>query len=190
MMREILGSRARVKLLTLFLLSPGERFYVRELARKTGENINSVRRELQRLERVGLLMSEREGNLNYYKVNQEAPIYEDLKRIFLKTEGIGRTIKDDLAKLGEIKTAFIYGSFAKGEERLGSDIDMIIVGEVEEEKLIGLVRRIEGRIGRQINYVLFTPAEFKNRKRKKDPFLTNVLKEPKIELVGTLDEDK
>jgi len=190
MMREILGSRARVKLLTLFLLSPGERFYIRELTRKTGENINSVRRELQRLERVGLLVSEREGNLNYYEVNQEAPVYEDLKRIFLKTEGVGKIIKDDLVKLGKIKTAFIYGSFAKGEERLGSDIDMVIVGEVEEEKLIGLVREIEGRIGRQINYVLFTPVEFKNRKRKKDPFLTNVLKEPRIGLVGTLDEDK
>ncbi len=190
MMNEIIGSKSRVKLMTLFLLSPGERFYVRELVRKTGENINSVRRELQRLERVGLLTSEREGNMKYYEVNREAPIYEELKRIFLKTEGVGKVIEDNLAKLGDIRAAFIYGSFARGEERLGSDIDVVIVGEVEEEKLIELVSEVEGRIGRQINYVLFTPEEFESRKKKKDLFVTNVLMEPKIMLVGDVDGDK
>lgn len=147
-----------------------------------------MRRELQRLEKIGLLVGEREGNLLYYKVNREVPIYRELKRIFLKTEGVGKTIGDNLAKLGEIEAAFIYGSFARGEERLCSDVDMVVVGRVQEEKLIELIRRLEGQLGRQINYVLFTPEEFEERREKEDPFLTNVLKEPKIMLVSADDE--
>jgi len=184
MLESIIGSKTRVKILALFFLSPDRKFYVRELARKTGGNINSVRRELQKLESIGLLKSERVGNLKYYVTDKKMPIYEELKSIFLKTEGLGEVIKENLSGLGEVKLAFIYGSFARGEEQLKSDIDLMIVGKVDEKKLVPLIRKLEGRLSREINYTLFSPTEFESRVKKKDPFISNVLREKKIQLVG------
>jgi len=184
MLKSIMGSETRVKILALFFLNPDRKFYVREIARRTGENINSVRRELQKLESIDLLRNEREGNLKYYAANKKMPIYEELKRIFLKTEGLGEIMKENLSKLGGVKFAFVYGSFAKGEERLKSDIDIMIVGEVDEKKLIPLIRKLEVQLSREINYTLLTTVEFELRMRKGDPFITDVLRERKIMLVG------
>ena len=188
MLELIMGSRTRVKILTVFLLSPEKKFYVRELARKTGSNTNSVRRELNRLESVGLLRSETSGNLKYYAANEKMPIYSELRSIFLKTEGIGGTIRENLKKLGEVKLAFVYGSFAKGEAQLKSDIDLMIVGEVDERKLIPLIRKTEELLSREINYTLFTTAEFESRVKRKDPFVSDVLKGKKIQLLDGNDE--
>lgn len=183
-MEAIIGSKSRVKLLTLFLLNPGKRFYVREVERLTGENINSIRRELQNLEAIGLLKSEREGNLRYYSVDQEMSIYSELRDIFLKTEGAAELLGQGITSLEDIQAAFIYGSFARGEAGPSSDIDIIVIGTVDEDALIMTVRETEKRLKREINYVLLTPEEFRSRKRKKDPFITNVLKEERIMLVG------
>ena len=184
MLKSIMGSETRVKILTLFFLNPNRKFYVREIARRTGGNINSVRRELQKLESIGLLRSEREGNLKYYGTDKKMPIYEELRRIFLKTEGLGEIIKEGLSKLGEVKFAFIYGSFAKGEERLKSDVDLMIVGKVDEKKLIPMIRKLESQLSREINYTLLTPLEFESRMSKGDPFITDVLRGKKIMLAG------
>lgn len=183
-MEAIFGSRSRVKLLTLFLLNPGKRFYVREVERLTGENINSIRRELGNLEEIGILKSEREGNLKYYSADQEMSIYPELRDIFLKTEGAAAALKRSITPLGDIQAAFIYGSFARGEAGPSSDIDIIIVGTVDEDTLIAAVRGVERELQRDINYVLMTPGEFRSRKEKKDPFITNVLKEERIMLAG------
>lgn len=183
-MEAIIGSKSRVKLLTLFLLNPGEKFYVREIERLTGENINSIRRELKNLEAAGLLKSETAGNLKYYTVNQDMNIYPELRDMFLKTEGAARILTGGLSALGNVRTAFIYGSFARGEAGPGSDIDIIIIGTVDEDALIMAVREIEKRLKREVNYVLLTPGEYNSRKKKKDPFMINVLKEEKIMLAG------
>ncbi|MFH1821106.1 MAG: nucleotidyltransferase domain-containing protein [Methanobacteriota archaeon] len=188
MLELLMGSRTRVKILAMFLLSPGKKFYVRELARKTGSNTNSVRRELNRLESIGLLRSETSGNLKYYAADEKMPIYGELRSMFLKTEGLGEAIKENLKKLGKVKLAFIYGSFAKGEAQLKSDIDLMIVGEVNERKLLPLVRKTEERLSREINYTLFTTAEFESRVKRKDPFVSDVLKGKRIQLVGEDDE--
>ncbi len=183
MLEELITSRTRVKILTLFFSNPENRFYIRELSRKIDENINSVRRELRKLEEIGLLDSEREGNLKYYLINKKIPIYEELKNIFLKTEGVGALIRENLGDLGNIKKAFIYGSFARGEEKLKSDIDLMIIGEADQEKLSLLVRKLEARISREINYVVFTEKEFKERKERNDSFIMNILKEKRIEII-------
>ncbi len=188
MLESIIGSKTRVKILAIFLFNPDRRFYVRELARKTGGNINSVRRELQKLESIGLLKSERAGNLKYYTSDKKMPIYEELKGMFLKTEGLSEAMKENLSGLGEVKLAFIYGSFARGDEQLKSDIDLMIVGKVDEKRLIPLIRKLEERLSREINYTLFSPTEFKSMVNKKDPFLSNVLKSKKIQLVGEPNE--
>lgn len=174
-----------MKLLTLFMMNPGRALYVREIARTTGENINAVRRELANLEEIGLLTSERRGNSKYYMVNQKMPIYNELARIVLKTEGVANLLQNTLVELG-VEAAFIYGSFATGEAGAESDIDLFIIGELNEEALIHTIRDVEKELSREINYALFTAQEFENRVKTKDPFVLNVLNEPKIILVGEL----
>lgn len=184
MLQGLITSRVRVKLLVLFLTHPDAEYYLKGLVQELGENNNAIRRELKRLEKIGLLDSRRQGNLKYYRVNKRCPIYPELKDIVLKTAGVGQALRDDLATLGQIDQAFIYGSFARGEERIGSDIDLMLVGEMDLNRLHRLLRELERRLGREINETVFDPEEFAQRQGEGDPFLLRVLEGPKIRLIG------
>lgn len=184
MLEELMGSRTRGKILSLFFLHPDEEFYVREIVRKVKENHNSVRRELNKLTNLGVLLSNRKGNLRYFQINKKFPIYEELKMIYVKTDGIGNEIKNILEEQKRIEMAFIYGSWAEGKERLLSDIDLFIVGEVDEDMLIESLNTLEKKLSREINYVIFDKDELKRRLEKKDPFVKNVVKGRKIILFG------
>ncbi|NOR77688.1 MAG: hypothetical protein GQ523_04535 [Methanophagales archaeon] len=113
------------------------------------------------------------------------PIYNELASIILKTEGVAKELQDSLSEIG-VEAAFVYGSFASGKAGIDSDIDVFIIGAGNEDELIIKIREIERRLSREINYILFTAKEFKRRERNKDPFVLNVLKEPKIMLMGDL----
>lgn len=188
MLDKLFTSKTRVKLLNLFLLNPETELYVREIARKTGENTNAIRRELQNLENIGLLLSEKKGNLKYYSTNKKMPIYIELTNIVLKTGGIQRILSENLTMLGSIETAFIYGSFASGSAGSKSDIDLFIIGQVYEDELIRCIEKLEKELSREINYVLFTPSEISQRIRNNDPFIKNVLNEKRVMLIGDLIE--
>jgi predicted nucleotidyltransferase len=188
MLEVIIPSRTRVKLLTLFLLNPEGEVYVREIVRMTHENINSVRRELANLESFGLITGKKKGIQQYYTVNRDFYLYEELQKIVLKTEGVARHIGENLAALGEIQCMFIYGSFASGTAGAKSDIDLFIVGDVDENRLIPLVHESEQALAREINYTLMQPGEFRKRRESGDPFVKNVINEPKIVIIGTCDD--
>ena len=187
MLQKLFTSKTRVKLLTLFIMNPEREMYIREIARSTKENINAIRRELANLEGIGLLKSERRGNSKYYVVNKKMPIYNELASIILKTEGVAKELQDSLSEIG-VEIAFIYGSFASGKAGVDSDVDIFIIGEVNEDELIIKIRDVEKKLSREINYVLFTVKEFEEREKSKDPFVLNVLREPKIMLVGDLND--
>jgi len=169
-------------------MNPDREMYIRELARNTNENINAIRRELSNLEEIGILTSKRKGNEKYYITNKNMPIYNELTNIILKTEGLAKVLQENLSEIGDIKTAFIYGSFAKNKAGIHSDIDLFIIGTVNEKKMITAIKKLENKVSREVNYVLFEPKEFRERIKNKDPFITNVLKEQKIMLIGDLDE--
>jgi predicted nucleotidyltransferase len=188
MLEAIISSKTRVKLLTLFLLSPEREYYVREIVRTTEENINAVRRELANLESFGLISGMKKGNLQYYSVNRNFFLYEDLQKILLKTEGVARVIKEKITNLETIDCMFIYGSFATGKARAKSDIDLFIVGDLDENQLIPIIHESEHAINREINYTLMQRNEMKKRKRTGDPFVKNVMLEPKIMIIGTCDD--
>ena len=187
MLEALISSKTRVKLLTLFLLNPGSEFYIREIGRTTGENINAVRRELANLESFGLITGQKKGNQQYYTVNTGHFLYADLQKIVLRTEGIAGILKESLAG-EEITCLFIYGSFAQGTAGAKSDIDLFIVGTVDEDRLIPIIHTCEHATGREINYTLMTAWELAQRKKNKDPFVKNVLQEEKILLYGTCDD--
>jgi predicted nucleotidyltransferase len=188
MLEALISSKTRVKLLTLFLLNPEQEYYVREIVRMIEENYNAVRRELANLEAFGLITGQKKGNQQYYTVNRSFFLYDDLQKIVLKTEGIAKTIRGDLGGQSNIECMFIYGSFARGTAGAKSDIDLFIVGDVDENVLIPLIHTSEQAINREINYTLMNGDELNRRKKSGDPFVKNVMLEPKIQIIGTCDD--
>lgn len=187
MLQALFSSKARVKLLTHFFSHPEEQFYARHLARQMEAHYNAVWQELDNLERIGLLLSERDANVKYYRLNPDFPIYDELKRIIMKTSGLGQSLREALDDLGMVEWAFIYGSVAAGEEDALSDVDLMLVGEVELLALSAVISRLEDQLGREINYVALTRAELVQRLADRDPFINNVLAGSKMMLIG--DED-
>jgi predicted nucleotidyltransferase len=184
-LNELFSSQARVAILNLFLLSPENRFYLREIASLTGQPVRAVQRELPKLEAIGLLEHKIDGNRKYYQVNKECPIFPELKSIFLKTVGLGDALREFLRQAeGAIRVAFIYGSYAKGEEGTTSDIDLFVVGTITARELSALLATAKSELGREINPVLMTPEEFKAKVASKNHFVLSVLNDPKVFLVG------
>jgi predicted nucleotidyltransferase len=188
MLEEIISSKSKRKLLTIFLTRPHGKFYLRELQRLTGEPVRAIQRELPKLEKIGLLRSEYDGQRKNYFVDKKCPIYEELKQIFLKTAAVGNQIKSLIGNGKDIKYAFIYGSTAKGADDLKSDIDLMVIGNIDEIKINNIIHKIESKINRTINYNLMDLKEFKKKIKDKNPFLKRVLEERKIDLIGSADE--
>jgi len=187
MLEYFITSKTKRSLLKLFLTNPERRFYTRQIAKITGEPLNAVRRELGYLEEAGLLKSHKEGNLKYFAVIKEFPFYLELKKIIYSTVALGDYLRNRLKDSELIELAFIYGSVARNQETEKSDIDLFVVGEIEEEELHGLVSDIEKEIGREINYTLMTKKEFDERRHRGDAFLRRVMREKKLVLKGNVD---
>lgn len=188
MLERFITSKTKRKLLKLFILHPEKSFYIRELERLTGEPVAAVRRELGYLEEAGFLKSRKEGNLKYFKVNKDFPIYPELKKIIYSTIGFGDYLKKKLHGFDSIDLAFIYGSVARNDENIQSDIDLLAVGSADHNNFHKTVSDIEKETGREINYTLMTKQEFEDRLKKKDTFLTRIVREEKILLKGTLND--
>ncbi len=116
MLEYLITSKAKRRLLKLFITNPDRDFYTREIAKLTGEHLNAVRRELGHLEKAGLIRSRREGNLKYYSLVKEFPFYPELKKIIYATIGLGDYLTAKFSDSKQIEFAFIYGSVAKNEE--------------------------------------------------------------------------
>jgi len=185
MLEYFITSKTKRTLLKLFLTNPERAFYTREIAKLTGESFNAVRRELGYLEKAGLLKSHREGNLKYFAVIKEFPFFPELKKIVYATVGLGDYLKNKLGDSESIDLAFIYGSVARNEETERSDIDLFVVGRMEEEELHRLVSEIEREIGREINYTLMTKKEFTQRRKRGEPFIKRLEREEKLLLKGS-----
>lgn len=183
MLEELLGSRARVIILKTFLLDLERDFYQREISTITNLPIRAVQREVERLVKIGLVEKQIRGNRKYYRCRRDFPIFEELKSIILKTVALGNVLKDYLQKKKEkIELAFIYGSFAKGEENISSDIDLLIVGNITSKEASMLLSPAKNSLRREINFIVYDEKEL--LKKKESHFLKQVLKEPKIFLVG------
>jgi len=185
---NIFSSKTRAALFRLYFTNPDSAYYLRELERLLSIPVAMIRKELLRQEKEGLFISSRRGNLVFYSLNKSYPLFDELKSIVLKTVGAAGLLKEMLSKLEGIEVAFIYGSLARGEERPGSDIDLLIVGRTDEDSLVTEIKKAEDLLKREINYVIFGRSEFEKKKKERDSFIKEVLKSPKIFLVGGVDE--
>ena len=188
MLRKLFSSRVRVEILSVFLMNPERELYLREIARPTGEDYKNVSMELRNLEGIGLMSSRNEGNLKYFSINKEFIIYEELKSIFMKTRGAVGILREAVSMKRDIDYAFIYGSFATGEERAGSDIDLMVIGRISLEEVLALLRGPEETLSREINVSLYDLQEIRKRVKDHDPFIMEVLEGSKIMLIGDENE--
>ena len=187
-MFRITKSKLREDLLVLYFTNPSKKYYLRELERLLNFSVGNIRRELIKLESAGLFLSENKGNLLYYYLNQSYPLFDELKSIIFKTSGVPKMLQNILKKINGISQAFIYGSFAKGEEKEDSDIDLLIIGKVDEDELIEEINKLERKLQREINYAIYGKEDFNKKKEGSNPFILDILKEEKIFLIG--DEKK
>lgn len=184
MLRDLMVSKVRVKLLQTFLAQPKEMFYVRQLVRATGEEINAVRRELGRMEGAGMVKKEARGNRLYYWFNKDYLYFGDLISMISKTTGLGGKILKKKSKLGRIKFAMLSGRFVRDLPPQEGKVDLLIVGEVLLPELAKLVRAEEGRLEQEINYTVMSREEFEFRKKRRDPFLLSILASSRVMIIG------
>ncbi len=181
---DLIISKVRVKLLKHFLTQSKEMFYVRQLTRLTKEEINAVRRELDHLQKAGLLKSEKRGNRLYYSVRNTYSLYPELTNLVIKSTGFGRLIIKNRSKLGFVKFAFVSQKFSRGLERGPEDVDLMIVGKVIMPQVSLVVKQIEKLMNTEVNYSCMTEEEFTYRKSHQDPFMMKVLLQPRVTLIG------
>lgn len=165
---------------------PERSYHLNELRRLTGLGSASLQRELGKLAAAGLVRSEKVGNLRVFQANTESPVYEELAGLTRKTLGAQPLLQDALAPIKEkLDLAFIYGSIAKGTDTAKSDVDVMLVGtDLLLSKVLNLLLPVEKQLGRKINPTLYTKAEYKRRRAQKDSFLSRVLAQPMIPLIG------
>jgi predicted nucleotidyltransferase len=186
---ELLSSKIRAEIFrNLFGIAPDTALYMREIERRTGFAIGTVQTELKKLQRLDIISRERDGNRVYYRANTGHPLYPDIRSLVLKTNGLADVIVNALGNEKDIQIAFVFGSFAQQEEKAGSDVDLMVVGDIGLRKLTGLLMDVSGKIGREINPHVFSEKEFIKRKTGHDHFLIQVLDSPKIFIIGTENE--
>ena len=184
MFSDLITSKARVKLLKVFLTTPSSMFHVRDLVRKTGDEINAVRRELSFLDKKGILLREPRANRVYYSLNKSYPFYYDLLKLGAKSIGLGEEILKNRVKLGKIKYAMFSGKFIRKMNTEPDDVDFLIVGTVVLPELALLIREEEKKLETEINYTVMTEEEFGFRRKKRDPFILTILSGSRVMLIG------
>lgn len=185
-MKLLLKTKLRRKLLGYTFTHPHGNYYVRELASYIQEDPGNLSRELRRLEDEGLYKSVTRGRIKLYSLNKAYPLFNELRAIVSKTEGVEAILKGLVEAEKGISLAFIYGSYAKNKENAASDIDLVVVGDFERDAFTQKVRKIEGKLDREVNFNTYAPDEFKAERRKHGSFLNLVLKDKIIILKGKL----
>lgn len=181
---SIFKSKARKALFCFYFSHPDNEYYLRQLESVLNIPVSIIRKELLRLEEKGIFISKKKGNQTYFYLNKSYPLFKELKSIVFKTIGIKGTLQKALSKIRVINRAFIYGSYAKAEENANSDIDLFVIGKINTDEFVAQIRKIENAVNREINYCLYSPEDWENKKKEKNSFITDIIENPKIFLIG------
>lgn len=187
MLENLFSSKIRIGLLTLLLTNPEKNYYLREIQRSLGKTLSAIRVELINLEKICLVKSWSRGRIKYYQINKAHPLYEELKSIIYKTEALGDVIRQELKEVANIEAVILYGSIAKNKEQAYSDIDLLIIGTPDEGALYKAISTVEKKLTREINFITFSPEEWRNKIKKKSSFTTDILTNKTIPLIGGAD---
>lgn len=175
---------ARVKVLAFLLLNASEEYHLREIARRAGVPLKAAQRELALLEEIALVERQRRGRQVFVSVQTTHPLFEDLRSLLLKSEGLAIPLRQALEAIDDVEAAAVYGSVATRTDTGRSDIDLLVVGSPDELAFHETVSAVEEELGRPVNYTLLSRKELRTRLRRKDPFLTRVLAGDVIPVIG------
>ena len=182
---RLLFTDYRRRVLGLLLLHPERKYHVREIARLTGTVPGTLHKELTRLAEAGILVKEPVGNQVQYAANRDCPIFEELASILRKTSGIADVLAEALAPLAErIDTAFVFGSVASGKETTGSDVDVLVIGDVTFAEVVKALDPAQEILGREINPKVYDRREWKQMQKRKDAFVKDIMTKPRLQVMG------
>lgn len=187
MLPYLLTSKLRRRLLSHYFTHADERYYIREVAALLNLDPGNLSKEFRKLAKEGLFQEERKGKIKFYRLNPRYPLYNEIRQIIFKTEGVEGSLRKLVNEFPEVQLAFIYGSYAEGKEKASSDIDLVIVGTPDRKRLTSKIRNLEDQLQREINFNLYPEPEFRKKSREKGGFLAQVLAGKKIPLRDILD---
>jgi len=179
-LKALFSSQTRVKLLSTFLLHPDEEYFIRELTRLLHEQINSIRRELENLRRIGLVRARHRNRKKYYHIDPEFPLFIELKSIFTKEIQAESPIVASLKKLPGIKLILLAGSFVGTE----SKVDLFVVGDLKKEMLEALL--LQDPNLKNVKYSIFSEGDFLYRLSLKDRFVADILSDPRHMIMANM----
>ena len=179
----ILSSRARAEIFRLLFSGSEGELHIREIQRRSGLNDSTIRQELKKLAELGLVSGRKDSNRIYYSANKNNPLYQDIQNLVIKTSGLADVFKKALQD-ERIEISFIFGSIPKGEMNTGSDVDLMVIGDIGLRGISNLLSGIPEKTGRDVNPYVLSRAEFQKRLQNKEHFLTSVLQSPKIFVTG------
>lgn len=173
-------TKNQLLILNLFFSRPEGSFYMHEIGRLIDKKPGVFQRDLNSLEKRGVITSNFKANARYFELNKKYPLYRELKSIVFKTIGIEGSVRNLINSLSGIEKAILFGSFASGKTDEFSDIDILVVGTPDIEELTGELRKLENKFGREINYIIYSRKEYEKKLKKKDPFLVDILRNKNI----------
>jgi predicted nucleotidyltransferase len=184
---DALFTKTQQRVLGVLFGHPERSFYASELIREGGTGSGAAQRELARLEDAGLISTRRIGHQKHYQANTASPLYSELRNIVLKTVGLAEPLRDALKPLSlAIRAAFVYGSVAKSTDQSASDIDLMIISDsLTYGEIVGALERVTRSVGRKVNPTVYTGDEFSKRARTENAFVTRVLEQPKLWVIGS-----
>ena len=184
---ELLSSRARSEIFRLLFNGSQEELHGREIQRRSGLNESTIRQELRKLVRLDLVWRRKESNRVYYRAKTENPLFPEIRNLVLKTSGLADVLKSAL-KDQRIHIAFVFGSLASGEEKAASDVDLMVIGNLGLRDLSRLLSGVADKVGREINPHVLHDHEFRRRIQAGEHFVSTIIREPKIFIIGSKDE--
>jgi len=187
---DALFTKTQQRVLRVLFGQPHRSVYASELIREAGTGSGAAQRELARLEAGGLVVSRRIGHQKHYQANAASPLFSELRNIVLKTVGLAEPLRAALQPLSpRIRAAFLFGSVAKATDQSASDIDVMIISDrVTYADVFTVLEALVPALGRRVNPTVYTAAEFSKRARAKNAFVTRVLQQPKVWLIGSQDD--
>ena len=182
---EALFTTTQRRLLALLYGNPDRSYYLKEILQEASIGVGTVKRELSRMVDAGMLELTKRGNQHHYQANKSCPVYPELVGLVRKTLGVSESLRQALKPLADrIQWAFIFGSIASGNAKQGSDVDLMVVGDLDFEETVRTLYPVQEAIGREINPKVYRPPEWANLHSAGDSFIRNVLKSPRIDLIG------
>lgn len=187
-LESLFVSKVRIKVLKYLLLQPNSRLHLRGISREINEEINAVRRELVRLEEIGMVKSEESSAKKYFMANKDSVFYFDLLSIFHKSFGLGGNIIKSNIQIGGVKFALLTEDYLKQSHTSSQKLDLIVVGNINIPKLTELVEEAEKNLNAEIFYTVMTEREFFLKKKRRDPFVISIIMQRNVLLIGSYEE--